>query len=280
MNPQTRIIRFLLLVPFTLVSFAATPLCRAQSLGGTVDAGYDLFQTAPGTFFTDPNTMTPIPLIGDPLGSYNFGAGAQNVGNTDTIVQRLGTANFANGNPAANMDTIPIQLVALQLQTPVAVNGHFLFVTLQSTDMTGPASTGMMTIDFPAGATSAGGTFTSFFDVFFDVHIDSPTGAIVNSGSLMLTNGGSTWMHDPIPGEVLIDGVNNNLNGMNHNADFNAPFISEMETGAVHNVQLALVPEPSTWLGAGLALSAILVSRLRTRSRAGGAGLTRLVRRN
>jgi hypothetical protein len=265
MNAQSRIIRFLFLIPFALASFAAAPLCRAQSLGGTVDAGYDLFATAPGTFFTFMGT--PVPLIGDPLGTFNFGAGAQNVGNADTIVQRLGTANFANGNPGANMDTIPIQLVALQLQTPVAVSGHFLFVTLQSTDMTGPASTGMMTIDFPAGATSPGGTFTSFFDVFFDVHIDSPTGAIVNSGSLMLTNGGSTWMHDPVPGEVLIDGVNNNLNGMNHNADFNAPFISEMEMGAVHNVQLALVPEPSTWAAGALGISALLVSQRRRLSR-------------
>jgi hypothetical protein len=46
----------------------------------SVDSGYDLFQTQDGTFF---NFGTgPVPLMGVPLGTYNFGGtiGVQNVG--------------------------------------------------------------------------------------------------------------------------------------------------------------------------------------------------------
>jgi hypothetical protein len=236
----------------------------AQSIGGTVAPGYDLFTTAPGTYFTFMGMQ--MDMTGVPLGTYNFGGsiGVQNVGNTDTIVQRLGTADFMSNT------TVSTQLVALDLQSVAPVSGgpaagHFIFVTLQSTDNTGPASTGQMTINFPSGATTSNGTFTSFFDVFFDVHLDSPNGPIVNNGQLHLSNSGANWMHDPVSGELLIDGVNNNLNGMNRNADFHTPFVSEMEMGAVHNVQptLAEIPEPSTWVGGALALSAMLVSQRR-----------------
>ena len=71
-----------------------------------VSAGYDLFQTQPGTSL-DPAILQPsfpnpfplpiplplpvIPLEGVPLGTFDFGGTVcdQSVGNTDTIIRRL-----------------------------------------------------------------------------------------------------------------------------------------------------------------------------------------------
>jgi hypothetical protein len=98
----------------------------------TVAPGWDLFATDP--------TGTSFPGLGNlhgvPLGTFDFdnffgrGIGVQNVGNTDTIIERLLAATSVSG-------PIPITLVALQLETVAPVNfaGNGLdnyFITLQS----------------------------------------------------------------------------------------------------------------------------------------------------
>src|SRR5271155_4446714 len=96
---------------------------------------------------------------------------------------------------------------ALQLETaaPTALLGGpvgFYFITLQSSDGTGPASTGAMTINF------APNTFTSSLDVFFDVHYGALNGPIVYSTDLTLSNGGAPWGNIAPAGSQLINGVN------------------------------------------------------------------------
>ncbi|MBX9789971.1 MAG: hypothetical protein K2Y37_13720 [Pirellulales bacterium] len=207
-----------------------------------VDTGWDLFETAPPTFFMG------IPFQGVPLGTFNFGGsiGVQNVGSTDTIVQRLSPASVPSAPGTA--PPIPIELVALHLQSVIPINlGSGLglhYVTLQS-ERGGPASSGQMTIDF---ASSAGGTFSSFFDVFFDLRLGSLSGPIVFSSDLFLQSGGVPWDRTP-DGTVVIDDVNHKLNGTNQNNDFwpLTPFTEQHPQGlGVHTVVPPSLPEPTS----------------------------------
>src|SRR5437867_1582659 len=175
---------------------------RSQA-GPIVAAGFDLLTTVDGTTFDPdgPGPMVPIPFMGVPLGSFNFGGsiGIKPTGATDTIVQRKAPAT----TPAS---TIPIELVALQLQSVNPIAGHSLFITLQSV-RGGPASTGQMTINFVPSD-----TFTSFFDIFFDVRQDSLTGPIVQSGTdHIVTLGSVPWSETPPPGTLVIHGVNDDF---------------------------------------------------------------------
>src|SRR5205823_1556047 len=127
----------------------------------TVSAGYDLFASIEGTSFPGLG-----PLMGVPLGTFDFGSGPVPVGNTDTIVHRLSDVTVA---AVGDMGTTRLEMVALQLESVAAVdfagNGldHY-FVTLQSA-RGGPATIGSMDITF---GSLTGGIFTSFLDVAFD----------------------------------------------------------------------------------------------------------------
>jgi hypothetical protein len=119
------------------------------------------------------------------------------------------------------------------------------FITLQSTDGTGPASTGVMTIN----NSGPGGTFSSTLDVFFDIHFGSLTGPIVAENNLLLSSSDVPWSHMAPPGAVLIDGVDNMLNGTNTANDFwPTPFTETEGMFAMHKVDptsAAGVPTPA-----------------------------------
>src|SRR4051812_25475227 len=134
--------------------------CWAVSL--TVNPGYDLFGSAPGTTYPGLG-----PLVGVPLGTFDFGSGPVPVGNADTIVQRLSSVTVA---AAGNTGSTNVTVRALQLETEAPVNfgGSGLdnyFFTLQSL-RGGPPTSGHLDITFTG---TAGGTFSSFFDVLFDI---------------------------------------------------------------------------------------------------------------
>lgn len=224
----------------------------------TVDAGYDLLTTQSGT------QLAGIPLTGVPLGSYNFGGmiGTQSTGDADTIVQRLANASLPLPSIPGDAPAINIQLDALQMVTasPVSFGGGPLglyYVTLQSTDGTGPVSTGQMTVDF---STPTSGTFNSFFDVFFDIRFGSPNGPIVASSDSVLTNSGDTWQSTPPDAnDVLINGVNSMLNGGSTASDF-WPIgnITHSGNNASHVVRNAeILPEPGSLLILGVTALAL-----------------------
>jgi MYXO-CTERM domain-containing protein len=231
--------------------------CTAHAAPATgVDAGYDLFQTTPGT------TFMGAPFVGVPLGTFNFGGstGVQNVGDADTIIQRM--ADASPPGPA----TVPLVMDALQLESaaPIALGGGplgFYFVTLQSTDMTGPPSVGAITINFNG---PNGGTFSSTLDVFFDIHFGALNGPIVAQDNLMLSSMDVPWGHMAPPGALLIDGVNNMLNGTDTSNDFWTNPFSEIEAGATHAVTTADAPTP-TPLAAGTLLAVIVAGLVRRR---------------
>jgi hypothetical protein len=118
------------------------------------------------------------------------------------------------------------------------------------------------------------GTFSSFFDVFFDVRLGSLNGPIAMSNDLILTNSGASWDATPRLVDVIVPGLVGNLNANLHtnkiqNTDtyqmdfFPIGPFQETEAGTVHSVMGATIPEPETLLLIGAAL--LLLSRLRFR---------------
>jgi hypothetical protein len=105
-----------------------------------------------------------------------------------------------------------------------------------------------MTINFDPGATPTNqfGTFHSFFDVFFDVRLDSLNGPIVATGELPLT-GDAPWTHQAPPDVLLLPGINFLLNGNNNFNDF---WPGPLHNGP-HLVDPTPTPEPSTVIMAG-----------------------------
>jgi hypothetical protein len=234
---------------FTLAIFVCAIGAYAFPALGQTDVlpGYDLLETTAGTNFAGE------PFEGVPIGSYNFGGaiGVQNVGETDTIIQRPNTSSIPGNSGDSGAQPLLFDDLQLESATPFSFGGGpvgFYFITLQSQDGTGPASTGSIDINFTS---PAGGTFTSSLDVFFDVHYGALNGPIVFNDNLVLSNSGDTWGRIPPPGAVLIDGANNLLNGVDHSEDFFvAPPLIEMHPAgplaATHVVQEAQVPEPAS----------------------------------
>ncbi|HMD55258.1 MAG TPA: PEP-CTERM sorting domain-containing protein [Phycisphaerae bacterium] len=204
-----------------LAAVGSTLLCSSFASAQQVNPGYDLFQTLTGTQFMG------SPFDGVPLGNYAFPNPGNspnpityNTGDADTIVQRMDTAT--PGSP-----TVGLQMNALQLvsDTPISFGGGplgFYYVTLQSSDGTGPVTTGGMTINFN---TPTSGTFNSFFDIFFDVHFAALNGPIVYQSDLLLTNSGAEWSNLPAVGDLLLPNALPNtynylLNGSDNSNDF------------------------------------------------------------
>jgi len=225
-----------------LGSVAALP-SHAQAFD--VYAGYDLFQTTTGTNFLG------TPLQGVPLGTYNFGGtvGVQNVGNTDTIIQR--TVN-AGPSSLGGTFTTPLVMNALSMVTSVPttfggalpLNTYYIFLN--------PAvpSTGSMDITY-GSATS--GTFNSSLTVNFDIGTaPNDPGSAVFSGSSLLTSTGNAWNNIAPPHAVLINGVDYNLNGGTNANDFwpITPFSETHPSGVTHVVTTAQAavdtPEPGS----------------------------------
>ena len=185
-----------------------------------------------------------VPFTGVSLGTYDFGSsGVHFVGQTDTIVQRLSNVSTPSG-------TTPLVMDALQLETiaPTSIGGGPVgdyYITLQSV-RGGPASTGSATINFGPD------TFSSSFDIFYDLRFGALNGPIVNTGDLVLTSTGDTWQHSAL-GSILIPGVNYYLDGTDPLEDFfPVGTIIHSGSGDVHVV--SVVPEPGTGLLAVLGI--------------------------
>lgn len=217
--------------------------------------GWDLFQTAPGTAFQG------IPLLGVPLVSHDFaGVGVRSTFRTDTIVRRLDSVAAPSG-----MTGLVIEAMQLRSVAPVPLLGNFMFLTLQSV-RGGPDSLGSMTINFgPEG--SPHGTFSSSFDVHFDLRLGALDGPIFFSGTQGLM-GGADWSHFPSPGAVQIRGVNTFLNGETRLNDFFTGVVSHDSEGAAkHIVEPAVTPEPASLLLVSSGLLGVLAGVRKRRAK-------------
>jgi hypothetical protein len=198
----------------------------------TVAAGYDLYAILPGT------EISGVAFQGVPLETYNFGGqiGKQNVGRTDTIYQRLAAIT----QPGGGTGSAKIQVDALQIVSTEKTDvfdptapAAFYYLTLSATK----ASTGTINITFNANGT--GGTYGVSLDLFYDIRSGGLMGKIVSSGDVMINTKDTSWGRYPPKNTPLINGVNNFLNGKNHDQDF---FLNGATT-----------PEPSSWIMLGTA---------------------------
>jgi hypothetical protein len=211
------------------------------SRADTVSSGYDLFTTvAAGTFYDAPG-LDLGNLQGVPLNTYNFGApyGLQNVGSTDTIIQRLAPGTTLPG-------TFNLQVDALQLETVAPISlfgGQYAFVTLDPSEV----SSGTMSIN--AGTP---GTFTSTLNVYFDVYVGSSfvaalTTTPVATGQEETFTSSGTWSSNAPPGALLIPGVNYELDGSDTSEDFwPAAAVVETSPDANHEVDPTVPDATST----------------------------------
>lgn len=212
----------------------------------SVAPGYDLFETkSPGTGIGIGELgIRAVEFIGVSLTAYDFGGaiGPQYVAGTDTIIQRKGAATPES--PTIEVEIVALQLVSLQpVQIPYTPVPTQVYVTLQShrgasplDPPPGPPSTGKLTIQF--NDVNSGGTFDSFFDVFFDLRYGSIHGPIFFSGNDRLAASagwgrsaaeqrtldelGRLAAHGVLGPSWRIPGVNVLLNGKDESTDFHA----------------------------------------------------------
>jgi hypothetical protein len=252
-----------------LAGFCLPTPSRADS--GTVLPGWDLFQTVPSMTYDNNPMLNLGNLQGVPLNTYNFGGsiGTQNVGLTDTIVQRMQTVTTTG--------TTTLQVDALQLQsvnTIPALGNQYAFVVLDP-NIAFP-STGSMTI-------SNNDTWTSTLNIYFDIYAGSSlaqaltTTPVATDQEITFTSQEPVyyWSHTAQTGAspaLLISGVNYFLNGTDDSEDFwpngspdptsCVPF-GEAALLAAHGIDVTQTPEPSglALLGLGMLCLAIKTRR-------------------
>lgn len=270
--------KFMLATSTLVVALSMTfaGMARATTI---IDPGFDLFYTDPGSNFLF-NTV-PQPQVvffeGVPLGTFDFGFGAENIGLTDTIVQRLEDADLTlGGGCGLDCDTIDIEIVALSLVSIAPVDLGFgagfedLFITLNTSS---PSSQSTMTI-FDTGEGGPHGTFDSIINFSFDV--TGGIGGFYATIESTIVSSGNPWQHAPT-GIDVIDDVNHLLNGLDETSDFwplatgNAPggnglLIEEVHPGfGVHKAAVSPIPEPGTALLVGVGLVGLAACRRRRR---------------
>ena len=176
-------------------ALAAAALLHSAAHADLVLLGSDYFQTIQPTFFTPLGAANP--LKGLPIGP----------GTTDTIVQRQANCSLSLGTLGSNC-TIPIEMVALSLISTVDP-----LVRLRESPTL--ASTGSMTITSDGSGT--GGTFDSFFDVFFEISMDGGA-TFTPQGDLILSSTNTQWTTvEPVtPPFLFVDGLMGNQAANRH----------------------------------------------------------------
>ena len=163
----------------------ASALTALPATADRVLLGSDYLMTVAGTMFMG------IPLLGMAIGP----------GSTDTIVQRRGNCDLDLMSATSNC-TIPIEMVAMSL-----VSGDGMVRVRESSTL---ASTGSMTMN--SDGLGNGGSFGSFFDVFFE--ISSDFGATWTPGNATLTQSSALWsIVDP---DLIVDGLVGDQNANRH----------------------------------------------------------------
>jgi hypothetical protein len=145
----------------------AAPIVPCRADIDCVLAGNDYFVTQPGTFFVIGGVNVPLMGVPDPA---NFGA--------DTVVQRLANIDLSDtvigGTETVNTQMLELRLTGLDPSCPATGTPCNVTIGLD------PAHPTLGNLVFTQTTTVEGGiegTFTSFFDVFFDLSFTTLGGA-------------------------------------------------------------------------------------------------------
>ena len=239
----------------------AATLFASPARADLVLLGSDYFRTIQPTFAAGIGTLAGLPI---------------GPGDTDTRVQRQGDCSLTLSTAGSNC-TISIELVALSLISTV----NPMVRVRESPTL---ASAGGMTMTSDGGT---GGTFASFFDVFFELSFDGGF-SWAAQGPLSLTSSGTNWTTiEPVsPPFQFVDGLVGDPNANRHTDKGTAKcrvfptevcvdfyvigVVTEQHPGVgVHTAQSAQVPEPGSLALVGLALTAMVGLGRRSTRRAG-----------
>ncbi|MCF7962862.1 MAG: PEP-CTERM sorting domain-containing protein [Pirellula sp.] len=227
----------------------------------TILPGYDLLVTESACYnFGAPFGL--VPFVGVPIGTYDFGSGSAIIGATDTIVRRLDSVTLADGE----CKTINIAMTALSLRSRDQIDwssfGGIANEYVKTVGVVDQGSTMTICNDF-VGLCA---TFDSTIKISFQLQ-GVTSGAVASFGTKTFSMVGAGSWHQ-IPGTpslpnlpVLINGVNNNLNGLDHSNDFFTDLSQHiLPDGGKHStvdVNGVVCPEPTSMFSIGLACMAV-----------------------
>ena len=238
-------------------SLVGTSLLNASAQADLILLGSDYFETI------QPTSFMPLDFLGfgvlNPLKGAPIGPGT-----TDTIVQRQADCSLTLSSAGSNC-TIPIELVALSLVSTVNAS----VIVRESPTL---ASSGSMTIT--SDGSGVGGTFNSFFDIFFELSLDGGINFLPLSDQLISSN--TRWT--TIESGMLVDGLMGDPSANRHTdkgscstpqcVDFYVvDFVTEtIPNKGIHTARP--VSEPASTLGlVGFALAALGWVRRRSLAR-------------
>ncbi len=203
------------------------------------------------------DTFVDFSLLGSPLGLglVAFEGQPTGPGDTDSIIRRTEDGQLPG---AGDMDTVDIELVGLSLVSvaPVIVGGSTFDINI-TLDGTAP-SLGQMDITLDDALTPAG-TFTSFFDIFFEITlVDATTHSVlqtVNGLSPLRVESTGNWTSVAPTGYVAVTGAPGDTMANTHDPlapgyfDFYVDgliFTAPPDNSAQHAARTSVIPEPGT----------------------------------
>jgi hypothetical protein len=211
-----------------------------------IPAGFDYFVTQPGTFFTINGTIVPLVGIPDPN---NFGA--------DTIVQRLSNIDVPDvvgATQIVNTQMVELNLTGVDPNCPGAGGPCDVTITLDPNHPTLGNLVFVQTVageakpDPSCGGLTCEGTFTSFFDVFFDLSFTTSSGT-----PLPCDQAGDTTCLQP---DLTLTGAGSWIDGTPY--FIVGGVVTESHPGVGVHVAGQITPEPVSSILFGTGLTALL----------------------
>lgn len=235
-----------LLVILVLGSTVGNPTAHAV----TVLGGSNYLTTVEDTF-------VDFSILGSPLGLglVAFEGRPTGPGDTDTIIRRTGDGQLAG---PGDTDTVAIELVGLSLVSvaPVMIGGGLFDINIGLDG--GAPSLGQMEITLEDGGTPAG-SFTSFFDVFFEITlVDATTSVLfqtVNGLPPLRVESTGNWSSVAPADYVSVTGAPGDTMANTHDPltpgyfDFYVDglmFSAPPDNSAQHAARTSVIPEPGT----------------------------------
>lgn len=239
--------RFLLMI--AILSLGSP--CRGALVVGQ---GHDLLGTVASQYnFGGAGGLGIVHFVGVPIGTFDFGSGAVNVGSTDTILKRNSIVNLPDPTPPIlASQTIPIEIKALSLRSATPLNwsgfggiaGEFV-----RTILVADTGSSMKIYNGPLDTTPNPDVIGQFDSTLnFDILLQGMTSGASAPFSLTFTQTGGLWTREPPgPSAVLIDGVNHKLNGIDTSTDFFTGFAHHISGPHFHDtIDISAVPEPGS----------------------------------